>query len=1202
MNSILVRIVLGLLILSSFAAAQEHAPWAQSLYLANEGYWRQRLRIVVRNDRELPLAGEIVEIRVGKGDGQVDIAGAAADALRVVDEAGNELLWAIAAPNGEGVRRGPIPAGSTLHVPVDCGAKSEVPLWLYFDNAAAWAVPDFLDPPQSLRNGGMEDGAGDTPAAWKHDAADEGHRASWVEERPHAGRKCLKTVVAAGAEPTWISTRQSRIRIMGGARYVMRGWVRASEVQGFAGWYIHVGNARNAMQIGPMLDAGGGNYDWKEVRAEFTAPKDADIADLGTVLRGTGTAWFDDVSLECLDGAQPGLAVRVGKVERLEGLHEVNADAPWPKDAGWDYRVPVRVLSLPGRPAEGLIGVDLAGAQARLSGRIDSGAQRVMDGASEVACYRLGRMLLFEGKVEPNTRRTFHVYFRAGNARVAGETAPVEYAANPALPGGGMEQAERGVSREDYQRLLASPANLLKNPSFETGEKLPEHWSGGAKGQRPEFAGMELAGPGLFGQRAARIAYPADAKPQWVGWRQDAPVLPNRSYLLAAWLKCEGLAGPLLVHAHFHNAKGELCRDQKMTSAGPAITGTTDWTLLQTLLTMPTDIAKLQVHLTMEARGTAWHDGAVLVPVTSARAGIVESRAAVALSKPSAWAVNAIVKVFREDGPPAQTPPVRMTAARNDSEPLQIALRSPTALGQVKVTVDAPTNAVGQKLAEVSVGVVGYVPVDYPTSYYSSTSASWYRKVPKDPPRSDGWPGFWPDPILPRDTFDLPAHTTQPVWITVRVPRDAAAGDYAGKVRFGAAGTAAAEVPFTLRVWDFAVPEEMNIKAIYDCRPNSKLWGQPGKTQEQLRRDMWRFMAERRMCPDTIHPAPTLRYENGKVVADFTAFDEAAEYYFNKLKFPHAYTPHTFYAFGWGHPPSDRFGQKPYEGQRPFDGADRRKLRPEYKLAYQACLKAYWEHLKAKGWDRKVVLYISDEPFDREAPIREQMKALCEMIHEVDPAIPIYCSTWHHQPEWDGFLDVWGVGHYGIVAVEKLAAIRKSGAKFWWTTDGHMCIDTPYCAVERLLPHYCFKYGAEAYEFWGIDWLTYDPWQYGWHRYIHQSDTPGKSYFVRYPAGDGYLAYPGGPIGHDGPVTTVRLEQAREGCEDYEYLHLLRQRIEAAKAKGRDTSDAAKALAQAQELVSIPNAGGVQSSRVLANPDAVLVVKERVARAIETLK
>ena len=43
-------------------------------------------------------------------------------------------------------------------------------------------------------------------------------------------------------------------------------------------------------------------------------------------------------------------------------------------------------------------------------------------------------------------------------------------------------------------------------------------------------------------------------------------------------------------------------------------------------------------------------------------------------------------------------------------------------------------------------------------------------------------------------------------------------------------------------------------------------------------------------------------------------------------------------------------------------------------------------------------------------------------------------------------------------------------------------------------------------------------------------------------------------------------------------------------------------LAAAQELVTIPNAGGRWSTRILPDPDAVLRVKEQVARAIEALR
>jgi hypothetical protein len=258
--------------------------------------------------------------------------------------------------------------------------------------------------------------------------------------------------------------------------------------------------------------------------------------------------------------------------------------------------------------------------------------------------------------------------------------------------------------------------------------------------------------------------------------------------------------------------------------------------------------------------------------------------------------------------------------------------------------------------------------------------------------------------------------------------------------------------------------------------------------------------------------------------------------------------------------------------------------------------------VKAKGWEKKITYYISDEPYDNDPKICAQMKALCAMVHEVDPAIRIYSSTWHHQPEWDGSLDVWGIGHYGLVPVAKMEELKKNGATIWWTTDGMMCLDTPYCAIERLLPHYAFKYGAEAYEFWGLDWLTYDPYELGWHKFLPHDFGPGQEKVaVRYPNGDGYLVYPPRPSRPDRPVPSIRLEQAREGMEDYEYLHLLRTLVERRKAAGKDARAGEKALEEASGLVTSPCEIGRYSTRILPDPDRVFAIREAVARAIEEM-
>jgi hypothetical protein len=1191
--------------LCALLGAAQAAEWNQYLYLGRGDYWRQRIPLVVTNAGSAAAEGAAVDLRIGAGAGEVALAGASADALRVCDAGGNELLWALRDADGEGVRKGTIPSGSTLTVPVVCAAQSGTLLYLYFDNPAAWPVPDFLDAASGLRNGGMESGSGAAPTGWQHDEADATHRASWVTEQPHSGAKCLKTVVATGAEPTWIATRQQHIRITGGARYLFHAWVRAENVAGNAGWYLHIGCATNSQMLNPMVNGGKGSYGWKEVRTEFTAPATADRAVIGTVLRGTGTAWFDDAALERLD---PGtLRATALPPERMHAIAETGADAAWPTAGDFAtaaYRFPLRVLNLGAQPVEGgFISADLGAALARLNGRIDPERLSVREGGQPVPFHRIGQTLLFPGGVAPRTRKTFAVYFAPGTGRnAAQESAVRNYAANPALPGGETRESVAGVVRAEYARLLASGANLVRNPDFESGDGVPSDWHG-AENKRDDRVQMNGATPGLFGNRCAQMLVSTNAGLAWRGWKQSIAVKPGRTYLVASWLKCRGLAGDSLqIHAHVLDAHGKICREDGFRSIGPALSGTHDWTLLQGLLTLARDAAHLEIHLTTQATGAAWHDGVVVTEVTPAQPAALESRPAAEATQPVAWPVNAIVKVFRDDVPPAQIPVARLTAARGEREPLQVALRSPRAIAGVNVIADAPRGSWGKRLPAPDIGVVGYVPVDHASNYFQTDSPAWQRKFPTRAGACDGWCDLWPDPILPKTVFDLAAHQTQPAWLTIHVPVDAKSGDYRGTVRFEAGGKTIAELPYTIHVWDFALPAEQHVKAIYDARGTGPRWQQPGMTADEGRREMWKFMAERRLCPDGIKPEPKLNFRNGQVEADFAEFDKAAAYYLEELKLQHFYTPHLFYGFGWGHPPHKLSGEEPFPGAWPFTDADHRVLRPEYKHAYQECLKVFWAHLKEKGWDKKCTLYISDEPYDTKQPIREQMIALCAMIREVDPAIPIYCSTWHHQPAWDGSLTVWGVGHYGIVPVEKLDALRQGGAKLWWTTDGQMCLDTPLCAVERLLPHYCFKFGAEAYEFWGVDWLTYDPYEFGWHSYIHQSGEPGKTTWVRYPNGDGYLVYPGAKFGQRAPVSTVRLEQAGEGCEDYEYLWLLRDRIAAAQQAGRDTAAAARVLAEAQELVTIPNASGRYSTRILPDPDAVLRVKERVAQAIEALR
>ena len=1161
--------VVGLLIASATAA-----DWHHPLALPGDGYWQARVPITVQNGSDRVLEGTAEEV-------DVPLTGVRAESVRVCNADGVEMLFALTDPLGHLLTTGEIPAGTKLTIPVECEAGKSARYFVYFGNDGAALLPDFLKPTRSLINGDVEQGVGDTPAGWSHDQADDEHRCLWSKESPQSGRRCLKTVVAPKAEHSWIASRQSGIRIVAGARYRLRAYVKAENVVGAAGWFIHVGNQEDSMLMGPVIRAGDGTFDWKPIETEFTAPINADRATIGTVLRGTGTAWFDNLTLEQLS---PGLVQStVGSIERMP-LRESPKVIPqeWPVSLlrkGYARRAVVRAFHFESTPGgERLAAVDLKPILARARGRLDRDSIVVMAGQQRVTHGLLGDTLVLDADALPRSASTWHVYFRDDQPPETDSTT-------------GREPKTAG--------LVASTRNLVKNPSFEQGQSLPDGWTPSQDSTKGITFGFGQPGAPGLGPQAAKLSVSHDTPKNWRGWRQTVNVEPGCDYLVAGWLKTEDVSDEVRIHAHVQQADGKLCLENGYRSVGSSITGTADWTLLSDILRMSPDAAKLQLHLTMDATGTLWHDGLVVAKVWPAHLVGFEARPLASNDGMALWQVPSVVKVFPDDPAPEQTSASAnaIALARNERETLQLAVRSGKAVPGVKVEVESPRGPDGTVL-DVEVGVVGIVPIDHPTSYYRSETPVWHRKLPPAHRAGcDGWAGMWPDPLLPTDTFDLGVNETRAIWITAAATQKTPAGNYVGRVKLTAGGRLIRQRDFIVKVWDYTLPERGRFGAIYDVRfgRNPEWWGGPFNEKYP---ELLKFLADRRLSGDRIFPDPKIDYVDGKVVADFTEFDRVAEWYFDELKLPFSYTPRAFYLFGWAHPPAKKFGEEPYAGERPWEGMDRSQLRPEYKRAYQACLKAFWDHVTEKGWADRFVLYISDEPHYRHEHIVQQMIALCKMIHEVDRKIPIYSSTWGHVPEWDDSLDIWGIAHYGRVPVEQMEKLKREGRRVWFTTDGQMCLDTPYCAVERLLPYYCFKYGVEAYEFWGVAWTTYNPHRFGWHSYINQADMPGHNYWIRYPNGDGFLIYPGAPIDHNGPVSSIRLEQAREGVEDYEALCLLRSRIQSAEAAGRDVTKAKAVLAQAEALVTIPNAGGRYSTKFLPEPAVVNDIRQQVSAAI----
>ncbi len=1182
------------------------ADWPTNLVWDGGGVWTKRIPITITNSGSAPLEGRPVFVQIGS---HTD-SGTAAKDLRLTKSDGQELFYGLNTKDGKQITEGKIPENAVLTIPVDCDAGKAATFYLYFGNEKAESVPEFLNVKHGLVNGDVEIGDGRCPDGWDMSPDTETHQNFWLDEAPRSGKKCLKTVVKEGAKSDWTATRQSGIPIVGDAKYRFKGWVRGENVVGRAGWFIHAGNEKNSQLLNQVRGEYKGTFDWTELVFDFTAPKDADTMTLGTVLYGTGTAWFDNVSVELLEAVDnPVYKTEVLGTESIP-FAIIPAPTDWPNVEPSDYlcRSTFRIVNSSDKEMKNVpVLATLRGTQAHgLLGPLTD--LKLEDGSPVALLDSENFRISCKMSVPAKAIKYFHVYYKFDEAK-----APTGLSQQKTVA------KESDTAHPELQKAadpLADLPNLVKNGDFEAGFSLPDDWS--RNDQKPQ-EGVRYSiekSPEIvrFGKQCLRLDVEKYAPSSWRGWTQRLEVEPNHSYLVQGWIKGIDLESAR-IHLHFLTGDGKHCSNGGMSSVSGEISGTTDWTRVAEVLTTPTDAKFLTIHLTMNGHGTLLHDNIVVVDGLFAEQVGRDSRlsnepGSTLPASPLVWQVPAVMKVFPQTIPNQSLQqsnkwtPHRIEASRNEKEPLQIALRSGLDQEVEINVVEPPTNATGFKLDQFEISTTGYVRIDYPSNYYNTKTPKWYRKSPTSSPGCDGWSGLWPDPLLPKNTLTLKPNQTESAWITWSVPKAAPAGKYTGMIQFrypDHAAVAGLYVEVEITVRDFTLPDENHVSAIYDVRfgpGGDKYWGGPVRTFEK---EIVEFMTENRLSPDGIMASPAVTFENDKPVFDWTEFDKAAEWGFNERKMRVAYMPMFFYEFGWGHPPKDFFGEKPYPGAWPFKGTDFSMIRPEYRAKYQAVLREFWKHVTEKGWADKFVLYVSDEPNYWTPEVITQMKAVCEMIHEVDPKIPIYSSTWRYVPEWDKSLNVWGIGHYGIVPVETMKKIKEEdGSRIWFTTDGMLCLDTPHNAIERLLPYYCFKYGADAYEFWGVAWLTYDPYEYGSHAYIHQSSTPGEYYWVRYPNGDGYMIYP--PLaGSKKIVSSIRFEQAREGVEDFEYFYMLSNLIDKAKKGGKDVSKAEAALDEARSMVECPSPIGRYSSKILPNPYRIYEIRRQVADAIESL-
>ncbi len=152
----------------------------------------------------------------------------------------------------------------------------------------------------------------------------------------------------------------------------------------------------------------------------------------------------------------------------------------------------------------------------------------------------------------------------------------------------------------------ADPPNVAPNAGFEQASgDVPEGWRPRTWAGEGEFT---YPAEGRHGGRSVAIA---SAEGGDLSWSAEVPVEPNRLYWLSGWIRTENVARG--------TGRGVLLNVHQMASAAtPALTGTNDWTRVETLVRTG-EQKTITVNCLFggwgQSTGKAWFDDLVLEPV-----------------------------------------------------------------------------------------------------------------------------------------------------------------------------------------------------------------------------------------------------------------------------------------------------------------------------------------------------------------------------------------------------------------------------------------------------------------------------------------------------------------------------------------------------------------------------------------------------------
>ncbi len=503
-----------------------------------------------------------------------------------------------------------------------------------------------------------------------------------------------------------------------------------------------------------------------------------------------------------------------------------------------------------------------------------------------------------------------------------------------------------------------------------------------------------------------------------------------------------------------------------------------------------------------------------------------------------------------------------LCGARNGQVSGQLAVLSTNSITDLSCSISDLKSEMGSQISADAIDIryVGYLPIENAHSEYVWSAA--FEEVADDPLGTRN-PDLVGDPLIEVDNVTVPAYEAQPIWFTIDILADASPGTYEGTITVDAGDQGSVTYALELDVYDVTLPDPadyefyldiwMNANAIAaehsvnpqanDVKPwSSRHWdlieaymrdmaerGQKSITATIIHEPWQREWLEGMWRPQTEIGYESMvewRYDGQEWSFDFTVFDQFVETGLEK---------------GMG-PDISAYSMLVFRGQQRITYIDEREHErvvwrgdagdPFWTEAWAAFLEAFEPHLEEKGWLDRTFIAFDERP-------EELMQEVIDLLEEVAP-------TFVDKLHIAGSLDVEDIAHnvaahYGYLPIDQdVVERRQENGKItsFYTAGGQSHPNTfsfSPPAEARMLPWISALNNLDGYLRW-----AYNSWPHD----VYENPV------FRYVQGDEYFVYPG----EAGPISSLSWEQLTEGIEDYELVHMLRERA------GRDIPELEEAL------------------------------------------